>query len=153
MQFQPGHVNSPEVRKKISLANKGKVRTPEQRENYKRAAHNRFKGPDNNGWKGGRKKSPNGYVLIWRPSHPHVMRGGYVYEHRLVMESILGRYLESKEEVHHINSLRDDNGPGNLRLFSTRAKHVSFERKRKPGPLIQEYPDAAKDAKKGEVTR
>jgi len=144
MLFQRGHVNSPEVRLKISLANRGKIRSEEQRANYRRAFSKRFKGADNGRWKGGRKKSPLGYILIWNPSHPYVMKGGYVLEHRLIMEKQLGRYLNPNEEVHHINGIRDDNRGENLRLFPSRAAHVSFERKMRagiwPGPLIQEWP-------------
>lgn len=45
-------------------------------------------------------------------------RGKAIYEHRLVMEQVLGRPLESYENVHHKNGRRADNRPANLELWT-----------------------------------
>jgi hypothetical protein len=45
-------------------------------------------------------------------------KGQYVFEHILVMERILGRYLLPTESVHHRNGVRDDNRPENLELWT-----------------------------------
>jgi hypothetical protein len=67
-------------------------------------------------WNGGKLElSPHGeYVLVKSPEHPHRNQQGYVYEHRLVMERVLGRYLLPTEIVHHINLVPNDNRPENL---------------------------------------
>jgi len=39
-----------------------------------------------------------------------------VFEHILVAEALLRRYLVEGESVHHINGIRDDNRPENLEL-------------------------------------
>lgn len=39
------------------------------------------------------------------------------FEHRIVMEQILGRPLGRHEEVHHRNAIRADNRPENLELW------------------------------------
>jgi hypothetical protein len=38
-------------------------------------------------------------------------------QHRIVMERILGRFLERHEHVHHINGVRNDNRPENLEIM------------------------------------
>lgn len=76
-----------------------------------------IKGP---GWKGGKTRSSTGYTLVQMPSHPAASKSGYVPEHRLVMEGIIGRFLRSEETVHHINGLRTDNRPKNLELWTSR---------------------------------
>jgi hypothetical protein len=70
-------------------------------------------------WNGGRIKR-NGYVLIYAPDHPSIKGRTQKYrlEHRLVMEQMLGRYLEQHERVHHKNGKRDDNRPENLELWT-----------------------------------
>ena len=79
----------------------------------------RHYGPDHWNWKGG-----------------HVVRSGYrviskrgktnLYEHRVVMEEVLGRPLESNEVVHHIDGNRANNDPSNLQVM-TRKEHDKFK--------------------------
>lgn len=80
-----------------------------------------YKGQSNVHWKGGRREV-RGYVLVYAPEHPAAMARNkrYVMEHRLVMESVIGRHLERHEQVHHKNGIRDDNRPENLELWSLR---------------------------------
>jgi hypothetical protein len=98
----------------------------------------------NSNWKGGRTVSSHGYILIKQPSHPHADKNGYVYEHRLVMEQIIGRFLEPHEIVHHKNESKKDNSPENLVLEDSIASHKLEHRirkdRRKPGegnPIIK----------------
>lgn len=70
-------------------------------------------------WHNGRPKryDSDGYVLIYVPEHPNAGRYGWVAEHRWVKEQEIGRFLTSAEEVDHINEVKDDNSPGNLRVL------------------------------------
>jgi HNH endonuclease len=55
--------------------------------------------------------------MLWAPDHPRTGSGSYVFEHVLVMERMLGRYLLPGENVHHRNGVKDDNRPENLELW------------------------------------
>lgn len=86
-------------------------------------------GPKSGRWKGGSYRYPaNGYVYSYAPGHPRMNRGR-VAEHILVAEKMLGRYLHKGESVHHINGIKDDNRPENLRVFEDESRHQQFEDK------------------------
>lgn len=76
-------------------------------------------------WKGGKHICSNGYVEVYCPEHPKAKSRKYVYEHILVMEKQLGRYLAPDEVVHHINEIKTDNRLENLRLM-TNSEHVAL---------------------------
>jgi hypothetical protein len=70
-------------------------------------------------WKGGKTYHKKGYVMVRATEHPRGNSNrGYVFEHILVMEDVLGRYLLPTENVHHKNGVKDDNRPDNLELWT-----------------------------------
>lgn len=94
-----GKHHSPETRKKMSIAKKGMLPLTH--------------------WKKGNipwNKGKEGYSTILIAYNNHLL------EHRLVMERHLGRYLNSKEVVHHINGNKTDNRIENL-IIVMRNKH------------------------------
>ena len=85
------------------------------------------KGIDHHNWKGG-IYTTNGYIFEYAPDHPEAGAGkGYVLQHRLVVESQLGRRLKPDELVHHINEDTKDNRIENLEIMS-RPEHVSYHK-------------------------
>lgn len=88
--------------------------------------HNsRGKKPKN--WKDGLKIiAAQGYIKVRCVGHPKATKWGhYVFEHVLVMEAHLGRYLEDDEVVHHIDHNRQNNNLSNLQLMQ-RSIHSSY---------------------------
>lgn len=66
------------------------------------------------------------YYKVQLPEHPFCIKGGRIYEHRLIIEKFLGRYLTPKESVHHINEIKTDNRIENLYLFESDEAHKSY---------------------------
>ena len=114
-----GKHHTPEANEKNRLAHLGKHPKTE----FKKG---QTSGKNNAKWKNGTKTHQRGYLYILTPEHPFATICGYVFEHRLVMEKHLGRYLDTKEIVHHINGVITDNRIENLMLFSNTNKHSSF---------------------------
>lgn len=82
-------------------------------------------------WGGGRKKC-NGYILLYQPEHPDCQAGGYIFEHRVVMEKSLRRRLMLGEHVHHKNGQRDDNRVDNLEILDSVSAHRYKHYRAKP---------------------
>lgn len=95
-----GLKRSAETRKKLSL---GKI------------------GTKNPAWKGGMTLTSGGYRKIRS-------KNSYAHEHRLVMESFLGKKLDAKNVVHHWNQDKTDNRISNLCLMRSAAAHARLHR-------------------------
>lgn len=94
-----------------------------------RKCQNKYKMADkHHNWKGGRYKTPDGYIMRYCPNHPNRNEDNYVLEHRLVMEGLMNKILKEEEIVHHINEIKDDNRPENL-LLTNRKEHINMHRK------------------------
>lgn len=122
-----GKTLSEEHKKKLSDANKGRFVGRPISEAQKKFLSESRKGEGNPMWKGGRRRHIDGYIKIWKPDHPYADHDGYVFEHRLVMEKHLGRYLTKDEEVHHKNKKKYDNRIKNLQLM-TKEEHSKLHR-------------------------
>ena len=104
-----------------------KIATKHNLERLRCGARN---GENNHQFVAGRYIDFDGYALIVAPrDHPYARqahRRKIIYEHRLVMESQMGRYLMEDEIVHHIDELKLHNDPSNLYLFSGNGNHLIF---------------------------
>lgn len=115
-----GKRHSEKSKADISRFHKGKTMSDETRR--KIAEANKKRGI------GHKKKRTDGYICVYFPDHPCSNKDGYIMEHVLVAEALLGRHLNNNECVHHINRKRDDNRKENLKVM-TKSQHMAFHSK------------------------
>lgn len=72
-----------------------------------------------------------GYILTKLRNHPRTDKRGYVFEHILVMESHLGRYLQGEECIHHKDGNPRNNNLNNLQLCRDNSEHKLIHRREK----------------------
>ena len=74
-------------------------------------------------WKGGRFKEKTGYIMVYAPNHPRIIKANnrgitrrrqHLAEHILIWERASGRFVPDTWVVHHLNGVRDDNRLENL---------------------------------------
>lgn len=106
----------------IRRTHKGKIVSKETRRRMSEA--------DKKGGIGHKKKHSDGYIKVYFPDHPKSTKDGYIMEHILVMEALIGRHLADNECVHHINEIKDDNRKENLKLM-TQSEHMAFHSKKR----------------------
>lgn len=105
----------------------GRKHTLESREKMRLAHLGKHLREDSPNWKGGVWKQMNGYVAISCPGHPFGGKRKCVYEHRLIVEAHIHRYLNPREPVHHLNKIKHDNRPENLIAFKNKSAHQLCE--------------------------
>lgn len=111
---QKGKIVSEETRKKLSIANKGRVLSIEQRERIRMASIGKAlplefirrmkeekNAEVNPNWKGGKK-------------------------YRRVVQRFIGRDLQRREIIHHLDKDRNNNEIENLYLFRHQAAHLRW---------------------------
>lgn len=73
----------------------------------------------------------SGYVMVKTPNHPKADSRGYVPEHILVAERVIGKYLPLSAIVHHTNEVKSDNCPSNLVVCEDQVYHTLLHTRKK----------------------
>ena len=93
-------------------------------------------------WKGGKKKTTDGYMQILQPDHPRADSNGYVMEHIVVWENATSIKVPKNCCIHHLNGDKADNRIENLCMMLHKAHtvfhHAGSKRNEKTKQKISE---------------
>lgn len=90
----------------------------------KRGRLRRFiKGHEGRGSRGGSRIMSTGYEMSLKGDDHCSPKAGKTLRHIIIAEKALGKPLPQGSEIHHVNSIRADNGRGNLVICQDRAYH------------------------------
>jgi len=93
--------------------------------------HHQARKENNSQWNGGKNKTVQGYIKIKTINHPHRDSKGYVMEHILIAEKVLGKYLPINVIVHHINEDKTNNKNDNLVVCQDDNYHRTIHKRMK----------------------
>ena len=79
-------------------------------------------------WKGDKLKVGL-YMMVYQPDHPKANLYGRIFEHRAVAEKCLGRRIDTRHPIHHMNEDTIDNRPENLVVCESNAYHRLLHRR------------------------
>lgn len=68
-------------------------------------------------------RKDTGYAFLRVHGHPRADTHGYVFEHIIVAERAMGKYLTEPHQVHHVNFVRHDNSNTNLVICEDQSYH------------------------------
>lgn len=143
----------PEICKKISLHhsrhNLGQYLSEEHKRKISINRKNKGCGKDNalywlnkNGdksahWRSGKYITARGRSFIYCPNHPHLPKNKkHIPYSRFIVEKTIGRYLISKEVIHHIDTNIRNDSPDNLYLFPNQSEHAKFHNLLRKNPNL-----------------
>lgn len=116
-QASLGHHPSEETKAKMRATQLGRHPTEETKQKIRLAVRQRGKGRNNPNWKGGRRLTTSGYIIIYQAPHD------YILEHVLIWEQVHGKKIPEGWIIHHLNGVKTDNHPRNLLAMPRKGHH------------------------------
>lgn len=80
-------------------------------------------------WKGGNRKTAKGYNTILMPEHQRSCSNGYVLEHIVIAEKMIGGPLPPGAVVHHTDNNKGRTDKYGIVICKNRAEHQTIHRK------------------------
>src|SRR3954467_3468550 len=71
----------------------------------------------------------SGYLFEYQPNHSAANKWGFVQQHRLVAEHVLGFALLREERVHHEDRQKKNNSQSNLWVFPDQSAHLHHHKR------------------------
>lgn len=121
---------------KTSIINKTDKRSSDVKGEYYRFIRGHWakkyclKREEHHSWRGG-VHYYKGHTMVYQPDHPKAKKNGYVFEHTMIVEEILGYSLPPEACIHHINGNGKDNRKENLIVCQDRSYHLLLHRRMK----------------------